>query len=1199
MSLSAIVANRSSKLQAATTASTSVVDHVHTAVLPRPSSHPAHDSGFDDDNADAPFSSSDPSIVDAVAVREDGQGSGPPMLSDLFTRLGKTSFVPVPHNASSSSIAVRPAAHQSESNASSGVLSSDGAIADLAVVSSIVPAVTSRASSSHGSEQTHRLPVHCHLSLQGGAPHAFATATTAMAVVNNDNFVRQNLKNRGGACRGARPKSAMAARHARIKDVQNRRLKSKQDERVADVMPRGLGTAVGNTEEGGYDVPSDCHNNAAAATQDYDKSNHHLPSHSTGNVMHAQTDTVCSASSRYGLDPLQLSLDAIEGIAPALPSVTTKATKSSSSHATHGNGAATANTSMPVKPPRVKKGSRQRHSGRYGGFDDAVLEAEDVRPACSGHQLPAKLITVRKDGPNKGRKFYGCAYPADQRCKFFMWAEDNPNLIALVLEERASAQERDRALGPEEAYRAAAVRSYCERLDQMSVPELKDEVRRCLRRRQLADSDANSSAPLPFKLTVGGSRTHLLALLEKEAVRVMKLGGVIMGDPSQPVVLTTTAAADDDHDHEQEHEQEEEPGDPMLVLSSSDSEHGDSGSSDDEEENEDEADHEHAVQDQVDGDEDDDDDDDDDEDDDQELWESAGASKIRRRAGKSSGGRKSKRARTLVSLDDDDDDEVDDDDGASEEKYSRGRKRASSHRQGVHHPPPAAVDELEATLRNCFGHLTFRCGQRWATERALQGLNSLLVMPTGAGKSLCYMLPAAMLPGLTVVVSPLIALMQDQMKRLPVSLPGACFSGGMSTHQASNLCAAVLDGHVKVLYVSPERLCTQSFRQLIRALRNRSSHGSDRDRDRFSVSLVCVDEAHCLSQWSYNFRPAFLRIRREIDFIQPRATLALTATASPMVQRDIMANLHIRAREGTPVGSPSDGLLAMSSRRENLGYEAVVVDAADTNANDGSWEQRCKAILDLLTASTASSSSSSSRTKPKRGDLQGGSKRGAKIKNAATILPLTIVYVWRRDEAESLAGYLRASGLLSGSVVSYHAGMDTDQRAKAQQLFDRGTARVVTTDTLPLSFVQIAFSLCILRGTNHFQPIYVTSILGRGHGGLRAGRGQGRRPPRGAQLSAQVRRELRAGDGTRGQRRSAGDVPRHRQQAGRGAADVLGPRQPPLPAAGGHNAPRGLRGAAETTTEDCAAQLRLRNVVAETPWSAARGRGRLGGSAAG
>ena len=592
-------------------------------------------------------------------------------------------------------------------------------------------------------------------------------------------------------------------------------------------------------------------------------------------------------------------------------------------------------------------------------------------------------------------------------------------------------------------------------------------IRRCIRRRQLADSGAKvaakTSMPLPFKLTVGGSRAHLLALLEKEAVRVMKHNGIIMG--GQPTEITTTTTTADKPEPEKEHGSEINGSDGMLVLSSSDSEHGDSSSSEDEEddEDEDEDDHEHDVQDEggngaAEG-------DDDEDEDDQALWESAaGASKVKR----SSGGQISKRARTHVPLDHDDDDDNDhdddDDDDELEKKHSRGHKRTSSHRQHVHHQPPA-MDELEATLRNCFGHFSFRCGQRWAMERALHGLNSLLVMPTGAGKSLCYMLPTAMLPGLTVVVSPLIALMQDQMKRLPVSLPGACFSGGMSTHQASNLCAAVLDGHVKVLYVSPERLCTQSFRQLIRALRNRSNHGTDHDRDRFSVSLVCVDEAHCLSQWSYNFRPAFLRIRREIDFIQPRATLALTATASPMVQRDIMANLHINAQEGAIAGSPQDGLLAMSSRRENLGYEAVVVDAADTTANDGSWEQRCKAILDLLTTSTSSSSSPSSKIKRKRGDLLGGCKRSSKTRDTDMILPLTIVYVWRRDEAESLAGYLRASGQLSGSVVSYHAGMDTDQRAKAQQLFDRGTARVVTTDISPVTSVP-----------HHFRSLYYITL---------------------------------------------------------------------------------------------------------------------------
>ena len=425
------------------------------------------------------------------------------MLSDLFTRMGKTSFVPAPHtgtnsniNRNSNSSVIHPVTQPSEPvtmGILSGVFPSDTS-ADLAAASFTVPAMTmSSTSLHHGSENALRRSATSHMSLSEGSSQPYAM-TTGATVVNNDNFVRQNLKNRGGACRGARPKSAMAARHARIKDLQNRRLKSKQDERVTfDGQPHCLANVVDNTEEGGYEVPSD-YNNGTTTVQDFDKNHHHPSSHSAGNAMHAQTDTVCSASSRYGLDPLQLSLDAIEGVAPAV--LATDATKnmtksSSSSCTTHGISTASSTTAISVvvanksnvdtlttKHLRVKKGSRHRHSGRYGGFDDVVLEAEDVRPACSGHQLPAKLITVRKDGANKGRKFYGCAYPADQRCKFFMWAEDNPQLIALVLEERANAQERDRALGPEEAYRAAAVRSYCERLDQMSVPELKDEIRR-------------------------------------------------------------------------------------------------------------------------------------------------------------------------------------------------------------------------------------------------------------------------------------------------------------------------------------------------------------------------------------------------------------------------------------------------------------------------------------------------------------------------------------------------------------------------------------------------------------------------------------------------------------------------------------------------------------------------------------------------
>jgi superfamily II DNA helicase RecQ len=121
-------------------------------------------------------------------------------------------------------------------------------------------------------------------------------------------------------------------------------------------------------------------------------------------------------------------------------------------------------------------------------------------------------------------------------------------------------------------------------------------------------------------------------------------------------------------------------------------------------------------------------------------------------------------------------------------------------------------------LRDYFGHKQFRSGQEWAINRTIDGKNSLLVMPTGAGKSLCYMMPAALLPGLTIVVSPLIALMHDQLRKLPVQLPGACLSGDLSTHKVSKITVDVLNGLIKVLYVSPERLSSPSFRKLIQTL---------------------------------------------------------------------------------------------------------------------------------------------------------------------------------------------------------------------------------------------------------------------------------------------------------------------------------------------------------------------------------------------
>jgi len=304
------------------------------------------------------------------------------------------------------------------------------------------------------------------------------------------------------------------------------------------------------------------------------------------------------------------------------------------------------------------------------------------------------------------------------------------------------------------------------------------------------------------------------------------------------------------------------------------------------------------------------------------------------------------------------------------------------------------------------------------------------------------MLPAAALPGLTVVVSPLISLMQDQLKKLPPELPGACFGGGMTACDTALIANNILKNHLKVLFVSPERLCSQAFRNLIEKLKRqifeKRLQNETQSQLQSPIALLCVDEAHTLSQWSYNFRPAFLRLRREVANLAPRSIIALTATAPPNVQADVCKHLCIDL----------DGLKSMPPKRTNLSYSACIV---------RNQEDRRRALIHYLcgenhflantvgmnmqTSGRGASGKSNKKWHRGKGFMKDRDDKGDDIEQVdkSSIEP-TIVYVFRRDEAESTAEFLRSAGL---PAVAYHAGMDTETRAKTQANFDRGIARIV------------------------------------------------------------------------------------------------------------------------------------------------------------
>ena len=188
--------------------------------------------------------------------------------------------------------------------------------------------------------------------------------------------------------------------------------------------------------------------------------------------------------------------------------------------------------------------------------------------------------------------------------------------------------------------------------------------------------------------------------------------------------------------------------------------------------------------------------------------------------------------------------------------------------------------DIHQTLKRWWGFDSFRPVQEQIIRDVMAGRDTLALMPTGGGKSLTYQVPAMASEGLCIVVTPLIALMKDQVDRLRRrGIVASAIHSGMSQRQIDNVLDNCVYGDVKLLYVAPERLGTETFRMRVQ---------------RMSVSLLAVDEAHCISQWGYDFRPAYLHIASIRKLLPGVPVLALTASATDIVTEDIMHHLEFR-----------------------------------------------------------------------------------------------------------------------------------------------------------------------------------------------------------------------------------------------------------------------------------------------------------------
>jgi len=275
-------------------------------------------------------------------------------------------------------------------------------------------------------------------------------------------------------------------------------------------------------------------------------------------------------------------------------------------------------------------------------------------------------------------------------------------------------------------------------------------------------------------------------------------------------------------------------------------------------------------------------------------------------------------------------------------------------------------------LKKYYGYQSFRTGQETIIEGILEGRDALGIMPTGAGKSICYQVPALMLSGITIVVSPLISLMKDQVRALnDAGIHAAYINSSLTENQITKALANAKNGQYKIVYAAPERLLTQRFLDF-------AAH--------VTISMVTVDEAHCISQWGQDFRPSYLNIIDLVESLPKRPIVsAFTATATEVVKSDIMKVLKLN--------NPVQVLTGYD--RKNLYFEVV----QSTNKD---W-----LILDYI----------------KRHEDESG-----------------IIYCSTRKNVEKIYDFLNAQGV---SVTKYHAGLDQSVRKENQDAFIYDEKKIV------------------------------------------------------------------------------------------------------------------------------------------------------------